>query len=630
MQAKSCHSIPPPIFPASPAKSLPANKVSFPAKISRAISITAPGDVISTQNVDDAVAAFWDYQFLFVSQRSETADPITLRVVDGAVPPDFPCGTYYLTGPGLFTDDHGSTVHPLDGHGYLRAFTVDGVKGKVKFMAKYIKTEAQTEERDPLTGRWRFTHRGPFSVLKGGKMVGNTKVMKNVANTSVLGWGERLFCLWEGGDPYEIDSRSLDTIGKFDVIDDDGDGGGGGDGSGESEMVGELKGGFWDVAATLLKPILYGVFNMPPKRLLSHCKIDAGRDRLLILSCNAEDMLLPCSHFTFYEFDSNFKMVQKKEFNIPDHLMIHDWAFTDSHYILFGNRIKLDITGSMAALFGLSPMISALAVNPSKPTSPIYLLPRSPPTTSNELNNGNERDWRVPIEAPSQMWVLHVGNAFENRDDDNANSQIHIQASVCSYRWFNFQKMFGYDWRSGKLDPSMMNRKEENLLPHLVQVSINLDANGECQECSVKPLNEWSKASDFPVINQDYSGAKNTYIYAATTSGSRQALPHFPFDTVLKLNTLNKSIHTWSVGSRRFIGEPIFVPKGNQEEEDDGYILVVEYAVSTQRCYLVVLSSKKIGKTGALVARLEVPRSLNFPLGFHGFWAPSSTSVFHN
>ncbi|CAL5331342.1 unnamed protein product [Camellia sinensis] len=828
MQAKSCHSIPPPIFPASPAKSLPANKVSFPAKISRAISITAPGDVISTQNVDDTVAAFWDYQFLFVSQRSETADTITLRVVDGAVPPDFPCGTYYLTGPGVFTDDHGSTVHPLDGHGYLRAFTIDGVKGVVKFMAKYIKTEAQTEERDPLTGRWRFTHRGPFSVLKGGKMVGNTKVMKNVANTSVLGWGERLFCLWEGGDPYEIDSRSLDTIGKFDVIDDDSDGGGGGDGSGESEMVGELKGGFWDVAATLLKPILYGVFNMPPKRLLSHYKIDAGRDRLLILSCNAEDMLLPCSHFTFYdleqrqkehdenvkkvvkrlkqrnpskdglvctarkpwiavgmrnvdykrarhfevdlsafrnileidrermiarveplvnmgqitrvtvpmnlalavvaelddltvrglingygiegsshiyglfadtvvayeivladgqvvratkdneycdlfyaipwsqgtlgllvsaeiklipiqkefarrpkaeipdvnlhewwEFDSNFKMVQKKEFNIPDHLMIHDWAFTDSHYILFGNRIKLDITGSMAAVFGLSPMISALAVNPSKPTSPIYLLPRSPPN-SNELNCGNERDWRVPIEAPSQMWVLHIGNAFENRDDDNTNSQIHIQASVCSYRWFNFQKMFGYDWQSGKLDPSMMNRKEENLLPHLVQVSINLDADGECQECSVKPLNEWNKASDFPVINQDYSGAKNTYIYAATTSGSRQALPHFPFDTVLKLNTLNKSIHTWSVGSRRFIGEPIFVPKGNQEEEDDGYILVVEYAVSTQRCYLVVLSSKKIGKTGALVARLEVPRSLNFPLGFHGFWAPSSTSVFHN
>lgn len=46
------------------------------------------------------------------------------------------------------------------------------------------------------------------------------------------------------------------------------------------------------------------------------------------------------------EFDSNFKLLQSQEFSIPDHLMIHDWAFTDSHYILFGNRIKLDVAGN--------------------------------------------------------------------------------------------------------------------------------------------------------------------------------------------------------------------------------------------------------------------------------------------
>lgn len=27
--------------------------------------------------------------------------------------------------------------------------------------------------------------------------------------------------------------------------------------------------------------------------------------------------------------------------------MIHDWAFTDSHYVLLGNRIKLDIPGKL-------------------------------------------------------------------------------------------------------------------------------------------------------------------------------------------------------------------------------------------------------------------------------------------
>ncbi|KAE9445908.1 hypothetical protein C3L33_22186, partial [Rhododendron williamsianum] len=564
MQVQSCHIIQP-ISAASPAKSsLPANKVSLPVKTPRAISITAPSDLVSTPDVidhDDSTAAFRDYQSLWVSQRSETAAPVTLRVVDGAIPADFPPGTYYLTGPGLFTDDHGSTVHPLDGHGYLRTFTIDGAKGEVKFMARYIETEAQVEERDPETGRWRFTHRGPFSVLKGGKMVGNTKVMKNVANTSVVRWGGRLLCLWEGGEPYEIESRTLETLGKVDVIN------GGRD---PSASGGGLKADVWDVAAAMLKPILYGVFNMPPQRFLSHYKIDARRNRLMILSCNAEDMLLPRSHFTFY-------------------------------------------------------------VNPSKPTSPIYLLPRFPAPVDHHHDQSSRdeiRDWRVPIEAPSQMWVLHVGNAFEEttRDHENGNSssEIQIQASGCSYRWFNFQKLFGYDWQSGKLDPAMMNLNQgkEKLLPHLVQVSINLDSNGNCENCTVKPLNQWSKAADFPVINHEYSGRQNTFIYAATSSGSRQALPHFPFDTVVKLNTLDESTRTWSVGTRRFVGEPIFVP-GSGTQEDDGYILVVEYAVATRRCYLVILDSKRIGEADALVARLQVPKNLNFPLGFHGFWSPS-------
>ena len=115
-------------------------------------------------------------------------------------------------------------------------------------MARYVKTEAQKEEHDPETDTWRFTHRGPFSVLKGGQKLGNTKVMKNVANTSVLMWGERLLCLWEGGDPYEIESRTLRTIGKFDVIN------GCDSMSNAVNNVCDVKG----LAAQLLKPILYG------------------------------------------------------------------------------------------------------------------------------------------------------------------------------------------------------------------------------------------------------------------------------------------------------------------------------------------------------------------------------------
>lgn len=189
---------------------------------------------------------------LFLSQRSETSHPISLRISDGSIPADFPLGTYYLTGPGIFSDDHGSTVHPLDGHGYLRAFEFRD--GAVRYSARYVETEAKKEEREEGTGEWRFTHRGPFSMLKGGKKVGNVKVMKNVANTAVVRWGGRLLCLWEGGSPYQIDGNTLETIGAVHLID-------GGD---DVESLRRWR-GFGevalDLAASLLKPLLYGMFQ---------------------------------------------------------------------------------------------------------------------------------------------------------------------------------------------------------------------------------------------------------------------------------------------------------------------------------------------------------------------------------
>ncbi|MQM13634.1 hypothetical protein Taro_046560 [Colocasia esculenta] len=609
----------PPAVPTPRILRIPPVEPTRPTLPTTPIPAPSPPD-----DADSASAAFSDYQSLFVSQRRETASPVALRTVEGAVPADFPAGTYYLAGPGLFSDDHGSTVHPLDGHGYLRAFDFEPRGRAVKYSARYVATGAQREERDEGTGGWRFTHRGPFSVLKAGRKVGNTKVMKNVANTSVLVWGGRLLCLWEGGEPYELDPATLDTVGPFNVV---------GQGLNEEhEMTTTATGGSsrrtpdgvyrlgdlgLDAAAALLKPVLHGVFKMPARRLLSHYRIDARRNRLIMVACNAVDMLLPRSNFTFYEFDSKFRLLQKKDFTIPDHLMIHDWAFTDDHYVLVGNRIKLDVPGSLQAMAGHSPMISALSVNPSRQTSPIYLLPRS-------SDGGCRRDWRVPIEAPNQLWVLHLGNAYERRLGED-EVELQLQASACSYRWFSFQKMFGYDWQKGTLDPSFMNARkgQQSLLPHLVKISIRMDSDGNCRQCSVREASDWwNKPADFPAINPAYSGSRNNYLYAGTASGSRRFLPHFPFDSVAKLNCTDGSVATWSAGRRRFIGEPMFVPRrGCAAGEDDGYVLVVEYAVSKRRCYLVILDAKRIGKADAVVAKMEVPKQLTFPLGFHGFWA---------
>lgn len=95
----------------------------------------------------------------------------------------------------------------------------------------------------------------------------------------------------------------------------------------------------------------------------------------------------------------------------------------------------------MIAVSGISPMITALSVNPSKNTTPIYLLPRFP--NKNEDGLLLRRDWRVPVEAPSQLWLLHVGNAYQHLEENENTLNIQIHASACSYKWFNFHKLFG-------------------------------------------------------------------------------------------------------------------------------------------------------------------------------------------
>src|SRR4051812_30160302 len=121
MQAKPIHSpspyITPPLLRPPPVHqaSLSSQTVTKPKPISVPIpntDVVAPGRILQPVKPfiepDDSIAASWDYNFLFMSQRSETTQPIRLRVVEGALPTDFPSGAYYLTGPGIFKDDHGS------------------------------------------------------------------------------------------------------------------------------------------------------------------------------------------------------------------------------------------------------------------------------------------------------------------------------------------------------------------------------------------------------------------------------------------------------------------------------------------------------------------------------------------
>ena len=57
-----------------------------------------------------------------------------LRLVSGAIPKDLR-GTLYVNGPARVIDGRGRAAHPLDGHGFVRAFSFgDGVTVRGRFV----------------------------------------------------------------------------------------------------------------------------------------------------------------------------------------------------------------------------------------------------------------------------------------------------------------------------------------------------------------------------------------------------------------------------------------------------------------------------------------------------------------
>ena len=63
-----------------------------------------------------------------------------LRLISGEIPKDLR-GTLYVNGPARVIDGRGRAAHPLDGHGFVRAFSF-GDDTKIKVRGRFVRTWA--------------------------------------------------------------------------------------------------------------------------------------------------------------------------------------------------------------------------------------------------------------------------------------------------------------------------------------------------------------------------------------------------------------------------------------------------------------------------------------------------------
>ena len=163
------------------------------------MTATQPRPTAATYSRDD-----WSSGFR--SQPNEHSYWVT--DLEGTIPPELE-GTLFRNGPGLL-DTHGHPVkHPFDGDGMISSIALRD--GQAYFRNRFVRTAgyvAEQQAQKPL-------YRGVFGTQKPGGPLANLfdLKLKNIANTHIVYWADKLLALWEAAEPHRLDPSTLETLG---------------------------------------------------------------------------------------------------------------------------------------------------------------------------------------------------------------------------------------------------------------------------------------------------------------------------------------------------------------------------------------------------------------------------------
>jgi carotenoid cleavage dioxygenase-like enzyme len=267
-------------------------------------------------------------------------------VVEGRIPRDVE-GCFFRAVPDPafppFMEDGGAV---LSGDGMVSALRFD--RGKASFAIRYVQTERHTAE--VKAGRALFgKYRNPFTDRPEAKCLDRT-----VANTTPVWHAGRLLMTKEDGRPYQVDPRTLETLGRYD-------------------FGGKLE------SATVT----------------AHVRIDPETGELFMFGYEADGLASTKVAYCIVDKQGNLK--REQWFDAPYCSMMHDFAITE-HYALFP---IYPTTCDMARLkAGGDHWVHEMNLD-----SWVGVMPRY----------GNVSDMRW-FRGPKGVSCYHMMNAFEDAD----------------------------------------------------------------------------------------------------------------------------------------------------------------------------------------------------------------------
>eukprot|EP01113_Clastostelium_recurvatum_P006126 TRINITY_DN1277_c0_g1_i2.p1 TRINITY_DN1277_c0_g1~~TRINITY_DN1277_c0_g1_i2.p1 ORF type:complete len:551 (-),score=98.36 TRINITY_DN1277_c0_g1_i2:386-1993(-) len=308
---------------------------------------------------------------------------------------------------------------------------------------------------------------------------------------------------------------------------------------------------------------LYDYYGKLPGSFTAHPKIDANTGEMMTFGYN----LMAPPYLNYGVIDKAGKVVRQLPVNLPEAVMMHDMAITEHYTILLDlcvvfrkedmvkkNKVPFEFVRDRPGRFGV--------------------LPR-------HASSESEVRW---FEIPS-CYVFHVANAWETVPFRE------IVLYACRYT-----------------DVELDSPSPQGNTSNMYEWRIDLDA-GSVTERVIAP----DLPVEFPRVHPDRTGIQSQYAYTVTLSEHSS----FEFDGVAKFDLLSGKVvatHYYPRGLRG--GEPIFVPKEDAKDEDDGYLLNFLYSPADDRSEFWVLDAKTFRSEPVAV----VPLPARVPYGFHGIW----------
>ncbi len=121
---------------------------------------------------------------------------------------------------------------------------------------------------------------------------------------------------------------------------------------------------------------------------------------------------------------------------------------------------------------------------------------------------------------------------------------------------------------------------------------------------------------EFPRHDERKLGRKLRYGYASSSEASDARA--FDFAAIVKYDLETGGRERWTPGNGSAAMEAVFVPRGTDAAEDDGFLLSYVYDPAEDRTDVVVLDAANI--TAGPIASVALPTRV--PFGFHGNFAP--------